>query len=120
MTTGTKSTTKTTQHTPGPWHVEKDTTYRRPNDGEQTYDNDSPIRIADEGGWIAELAYINGPEDADARLIAAAPDLLEALKEISGTAHNYADGSDPLPVPMVSARWLITVADAAIAKAEGA
>lgn len=76
--------TSTHPHTPGPWHVQSDTAYRRPNDGEQTYDNDSPLRIVTtDGQSIADLAYINGPEEADARLIAAAPALLDALLNLT-------------------------------------
>ena len=61
-----------TQHTPGPWEVRK---------GE-------PWVIAKAYGDMKSVVHLNLPVDqsenqkADARLIAAAPDLLEALYQI--------------------------------------
>jgi hypothetical protein len=62
------------KHTPGPWHV--DQTLGFPRD------------VYAERGFMIATAYEvqdadNGPEScANARLMAAAPDLLEALKEM--------------------------------------
>ena len=53
----------TTQHTPGPWHYK----------AMSGYDYGSTIY------WIHGIC-VNVHKQADARLIAAAPDLLEALK----------------------------------------
>ena len=53
-------------HTPGPWSLEEG-------------------RVLTEGGWLlASLPYTLGDEEdrANARLIAAAPDLLEACKAL--------------------------------------
>ncbi len=77
-----------TQHTPGPW------TYR------QAYDNGEPTAFeVDAGrGNVATVATGAGDvdrEEANARLIAAAPDLLAALKqcthfiENSGSAEEF-------------------------------
>jgi len=82
------------EHTPGPWTI---------------YDQTDPHHIkikgqyADIGG--AHVADILG--EANARLIAAAPDLLAALK-----AFMHADGHDDFEDEWPAAR-------AAIAKAEG-
>lgn len=62
------------KHTPGPWHVGK---------GEQAQ------IVYDEGGWAVANAVVfhrkhePGSTLVNARLIAAAPDLLEALDTIS-------------------------------------
>ena len=66
-----------TGHTPGPWIV------REPNEDEY----DSPhyqieANVRGEPYTIAGMAYLNGPDHADARLIAAAPDLLEACESV--------------------------------------
>jgi hypothetical protein len=63
----------TTQHTPGPWVAYDDS-----NDGKT-----NRIEIAALGKTVARI-YHSVPEEnlPNARLIAAAPDLLEALKEM--------------------------------------
>jgi hypothetical protein len=82
-------------HTPGPWRLIKaDATKRRP----------WPLFSVDAEEML-HLLTDEPLDEADARLIAAAPDLLEALKEI-------ADGPR-------SVRDLKAIAEAAIAKAEG-
>ena len=60
------------KHTPGPWFM----TGELP--GYRSRINSTPQNL----GW--DLAHVcNGPEaDANARLIAAAPELLEALQEV--------------------------------------
>lgn len=52
------------KHTPGPWHVS----------GKATINH--PVR-----GWIASVSPVD--RAANARLIAAAPELLEALERVS-------------------------------------
>ncbi len=83
------------KHTPGPW--------------KPTYESD-PYRLVDhtDGREIAAVSGVdNENRDANARLIAAAPDLLEALK-----------GLLPMWESGVSEPW-VEAAKAAIAKAEG-
>ena len=64
----------TTQHTPGPWHTTRD--------GFSTVYVEARIG----GGWIQEVAACGPTEkgsdqqEANARLISAAPELLEAIK----------------------------------------
>ena len=61
------SDTKVTQHTPGPWEAQ-DTA---------GHDIHGQTAIYDAGGKDVAIVYDG---DANARLIAAAPDLLKALK----------------------------------------
>jgi 2-oxo-4-hydroxy-4-carboxy--5-ureidoimidazoline (OHCU) decarboxylase len=68
-----------TQHTPGPWHISGSTIK-----GPHPKDPQNRLRLVaetvfDKGTWIDETR-------ANARLIAAAPDLLEALQFVM-TAH---------------------------------
>lgn len=74
-----------TQHTPGPWHAHRNHCYWDINSGEEHH---SPT--------IAECcpSALNWGEDvaaANARLIAAAPDLLAALQRL---AHPMAGDED--------------------------
>jgi hypothetical protein len=64
------------QHTPGPWHITKDTTR-----GEfVTY-----TKVRDQhDGVIAIMSTMN--ENANAHLIASAPELLAALEALSNAA----------------------------------
>lgn len=69
---GSNSDTKALQgHTPGPWHVE---TEPQGSKGNYTQYTIQP--------HIADVFYMNQTGEANARLIAAAPDLLAALEEI--------------------------------------
>ena len=91
------------KHTPGPWEVEQDGpwTLVRGRDPELPSD-DIP-------GPLVCTPADNGYTQANAHLIAAAPDLLAALKEIVA---GISVGTDP------DHPW-IKEARAAIAKAEG-
>ena len=100
------------KHTPGPWKYTK--SYGRYSIGEQT----GQMRL------IAELDSAYSFDDrrfeADASLISAAPDLLEALKSVSQTLacneHGECRGfSDDL----LSTNDALEMAKAAIAKATG-
>lgn len=61
-----------TTHTPGPWSVEKD--------GSAEHRNEANVINGADGTMIV-YGQVN---DADARLIAAAPELLEALQAFPG------------------------------------
>jgi len=95
-----------TKHTPGPWAV---------NDGQEV--------VADDGAGTRLLCRCHAghyeERSANARLIAAAPDLLAALKvalEYQGAVNEaLPDGYAP---PKLVDAWM-TEAEAAIARAEG-
>lgn len=92
-------------HTPGPWDC----------DGTQVYAEHLCIcnayrsRTDDEGNWMP-----NKEVEANARLIAAAPELLDALHSAKGTIEYLLANADNGP-----AYNCIEVIAAAIAKAEG-
>lgn len=96
-------------HTPGPWsydmnrHTHDYVIFR---EGAQYSDHVREWGCIDDGGVVGSSEWI-WIEEADARLIAAAPDLLEALKE----AVAFHDDEDNEHI----ARWR-----AAIARATGA
>lgn len=100
----------TAKHTPGPWTVS----------GQRTKYVESRIR----SGWVQEIAAV-GPTEADngygpqqeanARLIAAAPELLDVVKGFRRKLETYVSvypGDKEL-------RRLLSNCDAAIAKATG-
>lgn len=69
----------TNQHTPGPWRFEEST---------------KTIRAVPQNYWLATMDSWDGAVDheANARLIAAAPDLLEALElALVATDGNWED-----------------------------
>ena len=99
-------------HTPGPWHVDKNATIPR-----YIYNAD--------GVGIGEIwRGVNGrggeEDDANARLIAAAPKLLEALEALARTMREQlASLADDGKVNASKTRAAFTQADVAIAGAKG-
>ena len=87
----------TSKRTPGPWKVSNDDATRINGGGR-------PYSIV-----VAETCGYQGAREANARLIAAAPDLLAALKTAKQCALGFGERS-----AIVTAQI-----DAAIAKAEG-
>lgn len=106
------------KHTPGPWYMDaKGSIWRRPIS--DLYENgggvlgDKPLATVWKG-WYGEGEQ-GFPVVANARLIAAAPDMLEALKSIAEFWNR-----DHNEKAMVGACWhAVETAEAAIAKAEG-
>lgn len=94
-------------HTPGPWVLSG---WTAPDDyGWSIKVGDAPYRI--------EVSAWSASSEADARLIAAAPDLLAELRETLEALEVRYDGA-----PDSSTRWMghrIARLEAAIAKAEG-
>ena len=104
----------TTKHTPGPWFADDlGRIWRRPPS--ELYENgggvagDKPIAVVSVG-WVGE-GVTGYPVEDNARLIAAAPDLLRYLKEARRTLEMWKDVA-----PAVS---LCADIDAAIARATG-
>ena len=92
-----------TQHTPGPWELV-------PASGRCPW----PAVIRGETGGFLVHGISKQLCEADARLIAAAPDLLEALKLCESNISSLLASAHP----KVYGEWL-TVVRAAIAKATG-
>lgn len=103
------------KHTPGPWAIGE------LSDGESTHVCIAPESKLKSGGKGPAVCLISGVETfeatdaANALLIAAAPDLLSALKAVTGACSSrYWHGT-----PVVIDTNLIADALDAIAKAEG-
>jgi hypothetical protein len=90
------------KHTPGPWQARGSTVLAKSRIGTNCTDADVAV-------YGAPLVCESIRSDANARLIAAAPDLLEALRSLELSADLPAMFNDPVRVK----------ARAAIAKAEG-
>ena len=92
-----------TLHTPGPWFIE-----RRTNDGGTTHHS---ITASDGHGWSCDryMSVAGCIDSNDAHLIAAAPELLEALTLLVAGIENSVSKTY---IPLVRA-------NAAIAKATG-
>lgn len=95
------------KHTPGPW---------RYIPAEPEFKFKPAVQRGNEGGFCVS-GLSPEREAADARLIAAAPELLEALKEIAADYADRFDLDDPSTNPGI--KFTIKQARAAIAKAEG-
>lgn len=96
-----------TTHTPGPWHISDETNPLITNDSGSV--DVAQVFMYDEGtfGSLRPNAY------ADARLIAAAPDLLAALRLIANSEEFSGD------TVVCDFATLQSVARAAIARATG-
>ena len=108
------------QHTPGPWTVKSGV--------DQMCSPDTTVcsvsRTANDNRrwWIFSAAETHGDTEADARLIAAAPDLLAALEEIEGVCIGIVEGVNPDEFTQgqeVMAGALLGILSSAIAKARG-
>lgn len=92
--------TQTVKHTPGPWKAEL-------RDGMKTISShEEPYTI------ICKPHHAGGDVEANARLIAAAPELLEALEDLTFHVMNNS-------IPFSVLQEKIKKAQQAIAKAEG-
>lgn len=106
------------KHTPGPWEYVPSNENHGPyvtngwgsGDICDCYVMSNPSALAICNGGTSKPIHMQHDEaDANARLIAAAPDLLEALKEIVGNGN--ATGRSP--------QIMVNIARVAILKAEG-
>ena len=96
-------------HTPGPWIAV--------SSGNANNENQHAIQ-ANDGTWIAETINHRPKwhsQKANARLIAAAPDLLNELRRTREWVAQYLD----IPGHADAARFKVNAIDAVIAKAEG-
>ena len=76
------------KHAPGPWKI--------------THTALNGYRVSDSTGWGVAVVLKDTNDEANARLIAAAPQMLEALERLSNaaTAANHQRHDNPDPVPM--------------------
>jgi len=121
-------TESTTRHTPGPWKAQCDCRSYR-NRG--IFSGDDPDPYGNRNAWgiygpcrrIARLEeadrqHHQAQVDADARLIAAAPDLLVTLKRL-GEAASVVVAADPARSGMYALQVAINEAYNAMVKADG-
>jgi len=105
------TTSKPAQHTPGSWAVTGTSVHSQARNGQNWIcqgPNDSPAAPP-----LAE-------REANARLIAAAPDLLAALRELIEHSYSPMSGDPATDVPLQRKHnAALAGARAAIAKAEG-
>jgi hypothetical protein len=109
------STERIASHTPGPWWVE-----RRVGDALQV---NAKHRGEGSSYCVAGINHWEGDADkANAHLIAAAPDLLAALKDLAdwlAYGLNKADGAEPTAEDHAACERVAAQARAAVDKAEG-
>lgn len=95
------------KHTPGPWTTSRDA----------VPDGYTQITIYSEPTGDRVATVFETP--ANARLIAAAPDLLEALKQVTEQLHTYLDGDPANDEDCMEAESAYQFAFATIQEAEG-
>lgn len=113
-------------HTPGPWEFDGGVRVNAPafHDDAPQFDKDGRPLSVNTTSMVA-LVYSpwhsrqpGGSQPANGRLIAAAPDLLAALKVTAGNIRSLGPAGALGALPEPYKVWLAVV-DAAIAKAEG-
>jgi hypothetical protein len=123
----------TTQHTPGPWEARPFLTPNEDDDPLGVYMIDKAIDLTDrywksmdlEAGSDEEQAYLDSihrENAANARLIAAAPELLAALQAIKARINGAWDDPALMAFGSLSANGdadILEIATAAIAAATG-
>lgn len=117
------------QHSPAPWTIETSISYGYTEIEDIRDADDNSIFLLSVGGSSeCSHAQLEIENPADAHLIAAAPELLEALKEVSSALRDLWEKmqkhAPPLHVDKATHdwRWLNAIhakANAAIARAEG-
>ena len=90
------------QHTPGPWVADKVTP--------RVLDGDPYWRVGVVDGTCLYVGCGDEHDEADAHLIAAAPDLLDALRDLEAMAERYRQPGAPIPDAQKKARAAITKA----------
>lgn len=100
------------KHTPGPWFIEQTTVYALNKERIQV----NRFTASIDRGWGDDGKRIEQQEvEANAKLIAAAPELLEALQDLADDIAERFDMDSPSTNPGI--KHCIDAARAAIAKA---
>jgi hypothetical protein len=104
-------------HTPGPWRMGNGHAVKLGSGFSDTegYTVSAGNTDDDTDRWIADVNCINGENEANARLIAAAPELFEVVLALVGASPKYGCGG----VATLSTVEVVAMARAAIAKVEG-
>jgi hypothetical protein len=105
------------KHTPGPWILVGSEVHDRP-----TRFDDDGVRVGETPCMIASASIMpnKGQREANARLIAAAPELLEALRNmVEWYGHRHGMGLSDVLFPIAQQPSQIQAAMSAIAKATG-
>jgi len=105
------------KHTPGPWQTETVDSVVRIHGGVFAGAARAVVEVADV--WVPDGENGDAAQVANARLIAAAPDLLEALKEAREVVEGDIETGPMEDEASLHARALLVKIDAAIAKATG-
>lgn len=116
----TNEISRTDRHTPGPWDVRQESVCPEWSIVVATGGRIVANVNSETGPDIPPLVSTKMPREANARLIAAAPEMLEALREVvtEDGANCLAYGTDT-PAFRRRIAAINTIARAAIAKAEG-
>jgi hypothetical protein len=79
------------KHTPGPWTIHRHSS--------TSVQGSRGFVVANTGGWLTtslDIESVVKEQEANARLIAAAPELLEALEKLANEASGFLAMADPL------------------------
>lgn len=102
------------QHAPGPWRHD---TYL---EGLERMGETTPITVYDANGRLVAQTMLSKPIDqANARLMAAAPALLRAARELIGSSISYYEHNGQEKVELRNDRWVFAALLAAVAETEG-
>jgi hypothetical protein len=105
------------QHTPGPWSFENGISCISHKRGEIVARNRAGSQTVAQVAMFSDPSYDGDEDTANARLIAAAPELLDALEElVSDLEFDMSAGCNPR---LVKSGKRIEYARAAISKATG-
>lgn len=102
------------KHTPGPWEVHSNNSGWSGNQALGSRETTYIINRHKRGVHLSDEMHPNEEQQANAALIAAAPDLLEALKNLRAEVTEYFCGTRPKFLDPAMSK-----AFCAIAKAEG-